>query len=84
MSNYDAALHAAIDRDLRDAERLSHIAGLVTGWLDQLIPELEAGAIEHPRSRWHPEDLVDVLQDQLRSIRWEQGNLTGPVVVEEV
>jgi hypothetical protein len=82
MSNYDAALHAAIDRDLRDAERLSHIAGLIGGWLDQLIPDMHD--MEHPQARWHPGDLVDVLNGQLNSIRGEQARLGGPIVVEEV
>ena len=81
MSNYTVALERAIDRDIRDEERLTHLANLVAGWLDQLIPDL--APLEHPEHRWHPGDLVDDLQGHLKSIRAEQMRMRGPVYVDE-
>ena len=81
MSNYTVALERAIDRDIRDEERLEHLANLVSGWLDQLIPDLHP--LEHPRHRWQPGDLVDDLKGHLKSIRAEQMRLKGPLYVDE-
>ena len=82
MSNYDLALRDAVDRDLRDAERLDHIQTLVTNLLDALVPEMETGALEHPDSRWHPDDLVTDLMGHLKSIHWEQQRVSrGPIVL---
>lgn len=83
MSNYTVALERAIDRDIRDDERLEHLANLVAGWLDQLIPELQAGALEHPGAKWEPSDLAADLQTHLNNIRHEQENLRGPVVLDD-
>ena len=81
MSNYTVALERAIDRDIRDEERLDHLHALISGWLDQLIPDL--APLEHPGHRWHPGDLVDDLQGHLKSIRAEQQRLKGPLYVDE-
>lgn len=81
MSNHDTALNRAIDRDLRDSERLKHIEELVSNWLDELAPD--AYALENPTLRWQPGDLVDCLLDELHNIRREQARLTGPVFIEE-
>lgn len=81
-SNYNAALTDAIDRDMRDQERLAHIADLVTNLLDALIPDAEA--LEHPDARWCPGDLIDSLQGELTSIRHELARVSsGPVVICE-
>ena len=81
MSNYNVALERAIDRDVRDTERLDHLHALISGWLDQLIPELDP--LEHPLHHWHPADLADDLQGHLKSIRTEQMRMRGPVYVDE-
>lgn len=72
----------AIDRDLRDQERLAHIDALVAELLDALIPDMHD--LEHPDARWHPADLVDVLQDQRKSLKWELQRVSrGPVVIDQ-
>lgn len=77
---YNDAVDRAIDRDLIDSERLKHFEHLVDAMLDALIPD--AHDMSHPRARWHPTDLVDVLQGQARSIRWELDRLRGPLVLD--
>ena len=82
MSNYQTALSRAIDRDIRDEERLAHIAGLVAGWLDQLAPD--ACDIEHPDARWHPADLIYDLQAHASNIAGELARLkSGAVVLDD-
>jgi hypothetical protein len=77
----EAAITRAVDRDLVDAERLERFHDLVANLLDAVLPD--AHDMSHPDARWHPDDLVDVLQGQLKSIRWEQNRLrTGPLVLE--
>lgn len=77
----DAALTAAIDRDLRDAERLAHLLNLVTNLMDAIIEDIHD--FEHPNIRYQPVDLMDTLLDAAAALRSEQRNLTGPVVVED-
>jgi hypothetical protein len=82
MSNYSGALERAIDRDIRDEERLMHIATLVAGWLDALAPD--AHDMEHPDAKWHPEDLIIDLQGHALSIAHELKRLrSGPPVVDD-
>ena len=81
MDNYSVALERAIDRDIRDDERLDHLHALISGWLDQLIPDL--APLEHPERRWQPADLVDDLKGHLKSIRAEQMRLRGPTYIDE-
>lgn len=82
MTNYDAALSEAIDRDLDDQERLEHLADLVAGWLDALVPEL--GEIRHPDASWHPGDLADDLRAHADSIKRELYRVShGPVVMDD-
>ena len=83
MSNYAVALERAIDRDIRDEERLEHLASLVTEWLDLLVPELKSGRLEHPDARWEPDDLAVDLQAHLNNIRHEQEKLKGPPVLDD-
>ena len=78
--NYDARLDAAIDRDLRDAERLDFIANLVANMLDALIPD--AHDLEHPNARWNPDDLIVDLRSHAKNIAFERQRLAGPVVIE--
>lgn len=66
---WNSPLGNAIDRDLRDRERLEHINQLVANLLDALIHDM--GALEHPDARWCPDDLVDVLLGQRKSIGFE-------------
>ena len=79
MNNRERALMDAIDRDLRDAERLEHIIGLTSTLLDALIPDMDP--LEHPDIRWHPGDLADALADQLKSMRHELGRVRSLSVV---
>ena len=81
MSNYNVALERAIDRDIRDEERLEHIGALVAGWLDALAPD--AHDMEHPKAKWHPEDLLVDLVGHARSIADELERLRGPTVIDE-
>lgn len=82
MSNYSVALERAIDRDIRDEERLTHIAALVANWLDALAPD--AGDMESPRAKWHPEDLIVDLLGHATSIAAELERLrSGPPDVDE-
>lgn len=77
---YTDATDRAIDRDLVDADRLQHFETLVSGLLDALLPD--AHDMGHPCARWHPADLIDVLQGQAKSIRHELSRLRGPLVLE--
>ena len=81
MSNYSVALERAIDRDIRDEERLTHIAALVAGWLDALAPD--AHDMEHPDAKWHPEDLLVDLMGHSKNIEGELERLKGPVVLDD-
>jgi len=81
FSNYDAALDDAIDRDLRDSERLAHFLKVITEALDAIARDVYP--MEHPNARWHPGDLVDDLQGHIRSITSEQTRLRGPVTLED-
>lgn len=81
MNNYDPAHEAAIDRDLRDSERLEHFVHVIHTALDAVARD--AYPLEHPHARWQPGDLIDALQGELISIRHEIHRMTtGPVVVE--
>jgi hypothetical protein len=81
MSNsYDRALDEAIDRDLRDGERLDHFATVITTAMDAIAHDVHP--LEHPHGKWHPTDLMNALQHQLRHVQIERGRLGGPVVVE--
>lgn len=81
MSNYQIALERAIDRDIRDTEKLTHIRALVTQWLDALAPD--AADAEHPDARWHPEDLLVDLMGHRKNIEGELERLRGPVVLDD-
>lgn len=82
MSNYSVALERAIDRDIRDEERLAHIHALVTGCLDALAPD--AADMESPVAKWHPEDLIVDLQGHALSIAHELERLrSGPPVLDD-
>lgn len=82
MSNYAVALERAIDRDIRDEEKLVHIQALVAGWLDALAPD--ASDLEHPDARWHPEDLIVDLAAHASNIAAELERLrSGPPVVDD-
>jgi hypothetical protein len=72
----------AVDRDIRDEERIVRVEALIATWLDELMPVL-AGRLEHPAARWQPGDLLDALCEQLANARAERANLTGPLVIEE-
>lgn len=75
----DHAIADAVERDLEDADRLTHILGIVTSALDAMIPE--AADLRHPDCRWQPDDLLEVLQDQAKSIRWELDRVTRGMLV---
>ena len=82
MSNYSVALERAIDRDIRDEERLTHIHALVTGWLDALAPD--SSDMEGPAAKWHPEDLIVDLQAHASNIAGELERLrSGPPVIDD-
>lgn len=75
------AVTLAVERDIRDKQRLQYIHSLVTKLLDDLIPQ--AADLAHPDVRWQPDDLIEVLTDQAKSIAWELNRVSlGPVVVE--
>jgi len=76
-----SALERAIDRDMRDIERLDYIEVLIAETLDKLIPDL--APLEHPRRRWSPYELHDALIEQLHSLRLERHHYTGSVMVED-
>lgn len=69
----------AVDRDLADAKRLERIQRLVTKLLDQMAKD--AADLSHPDCRWQPDDLIEVLVDQAKSIRWELNRVTRGAVV---
>lgn len=82
MSNYSVALERAIDRDIRDVEKLTAIHTMVLRWLDELAPE--AADAEHPDARWHPEDLIVDLMGHSKNIEGELERLrSGPPVVDD-
>jgi hypothetical protein len=76
-SRYDRA----VDRDIRDAERLAAIDCLISQWLDELVPFLYP--LEHPRIKWQPADVAEALREQLESLRAEVPHLTGPLFIDE-
>ena len=80
-TNDDASLQRAIDRDLRDEERLQHIHGLITKWMDELVPDCYN--LEHPKRRWSPLDLMTALHEQAMSLDRERRHYLGPVFVDE-
>lgn len=81
MSNYSVAMERAIDRDIRDVEKLTAIHTMVARWLDELAPE--AADAEHPDARWHPEDLLVDLMGHRKNIEGELERLRGPVVLDD-
>jgi len=81
LRTYDSAENRAIDRDIHDAAHLAALDALVCRWLDQLAPH--AYPLGNPKIKWMPGDLVDVLREQLKNIRWEMEQLKGPLVIED-
>jgi len=71
----------AIDRDMRDAERLDAIEQIIVATVVMLGPD--AFDLEHPHSRWTPLDLVADLAAAWGDIQRERANLRGPVVIED-
>lgn len=72
----------ALDRDEDDRDHLDRLRALVSGWLDQLIPELHP--LRHPDARWQPAELVDVLEGVLKDISGERYRVShGPVMLDD-
>lgn len=81
ISNYGTAHERAIDRDIRDTEKLAAIHTMIGRWLDELAPE--SSDCEHPDSRWHPEDLLVDLIGHSKNIEGALERLKGPVVLDD-
>jgi hypothetical protein len=81
-NNSATALNRAIDRDLRDTERLDHLRGVLTRTLDAIMHDAER--LEHPDAQWNPEDLLIDLQDHIEHIDIERNRIgSGSVVVDD-
>jgi hypothetical protein len=83
MNDNDYRVQDAELRDERDAERLAKCGEICVLGLDALIPIM--GRLEHPDARWSPDDLAQVLQEQLENIQHELKRVTtGPVCLDDV
>jgi hypothetical protein len=73
----------ASTRDERDKGKLLVLADTVARTMDDIIPYL--APLEHPDARWRPDDLMQVLQDELANIRHELRRCcTGPIVLDSL
>lgn len=79
----DYRLEDAIERDERDIGRLNACADIVGRALDALIPIIKQGPLEHPDTRWRPDDLSMALEEQAANIKHEQQRvMRQPVVLD--
>jgi hypothetical protein len=69
---------AAVARDNRDRSKIEILQSAIGDWLEQ-IKDLDE--LEHPDSRWHPDDLRLALERNLFDLRSEQERLRGPLLV---
>ena len=82
ITNYDVAIRDAVDRDLADAERLTHIQQIVTTALDALAHD--CGPLRHPDAEWNPDDLLEMLSEAAIDVGHELARVSsGPVVLED-
>lgn len=79
-TNDDRELRA-IQRNEDDAALLRSCAEIVQTAQDELISHLHP--LRHPDRRWSPEDLMQVLSEQMIDIRSEQERLRGPLVLDD-
>ena len=71
----------AIDRDLRDAERLDAIEQIIVATVVMLGPD--AFDLEHPCRRFSPLDLLADLASTWGDIQRERENYKGALVIED-
>jgi len=71
----------AIDRDLRDGERLDEIEQIIVATVARLAPH--AFDLEHPNRRFSPIDLLADLTAAWGDIQRERANYRGPLVMED-
>jgi hypothetical protein len=71
----------AIDRDLRDGERLDEIEQIIVATVARLAPH--AFDLEHPNRRFSPIDLLADLTAAWGDIQRERANYRGPLVLED-
>lgn len=72
---------AAIERDVRDITRLENLDLQLQATLQAI--RRYAGPLEHPRRKWHPDDLIAELEAARHDIAAELEALKGPVVIED-
>lgn len=72
----------AIQRDLRDAHRLSAVQCVIGTTLDAMVP-IAGEALEHPYAEFSIDSVVSQLHEWLDDIRLELERLRGPTVIEE-
>lgn len=82
MSNYAVAIERAIDRDIDDLERLEHCKAVVLRAIDAIVAD-STSPLRHPKARWHPDDLYEVLKGQLMNIDGELEHYKGPPVLDD-
>jgi hypothetical protein len=67
-----------IARDERDVVKIEITQSVVAAWLDQIA---NLDPLEHPDSRWHPDDLRNALLATQCNLTAELERLRGPLLV---